>query len=91
MPVLDTPEKRAAWDIQQGRLYPYHGKPPKDWAEIAALGICHDLCDRRGIKQAMRDVDEDPESREVSNDIVQAMAAIIRCAHSTAEGAQSRD
>jgi hypothetical protein len=72
---LSTPEKRASHDLELGRKYPYHGKQPTDWAEAAALAICASLCDRRGIKQEMRDLDQD-----VTEEIVETFAAIIRVA-----------
>lgn len=77
---LSTPEKRAERDLVRGAKYPYHGAPPKDWAEAAALGICADLCDRSGIKHQMRQATEDEEDHEISRDIVEAFAAIIRAA-----------
>lgn len=77
---LSTPELRAEHDLERGLKYPYHGNPPKDWAEAAALGICADLCDRSGIKHEMRAVTEDDEDREISRDIVESFAAIIRAA-----------
>lgn len=48
-----------------------------DWAHRAAHGILADLCDRRGIKQALRadGLDEDDETRA---EIVAMMAEIIR-------------
>jgi hypothetical protein len=76
---LSTPEARAHHDLQRGRKYPYHGKPPKDWAEAAALGIIADLCDRSGIKHEMRAVGDD---EGLSQEIVEAFAAIIRVAQS---------
>ena len=82
MPKVDisTPEGRAAHDLDLGRRRPYHGKQPKDWAEAAALAICANLCDRGGIKHAMRDLVEDDESREISAEIVESFAEIIRYA-----------
>ena len=68
-------------EIEQGVKYPYHGKPPTDWAERAALGILYDLSDRRGIKHELAAVDEG-----VRVDIVEALATIIRAAR--AEGAE---
>jgi hypothetical protein len=62
-------------DIAMGVKYPYHGKPPKDWAEVAALGILRDLSDRRGIKHELGNVDGD-----IKAEIVEKMAAIIRAA-----------
>lgn len=72
---VSTPELRAEHDLDLGRKYPYHGKQPTDWAEAAALAICASLCDRRGIKQEMRDTDQD-----VKEEIIESFAAIIRVA-----------
>jgi len=63
----------AIRDLKLGAEYPYHGKPPKDWAERAALGVLCDLCGRRGIKHELAAVDED-----VRAEIVDSLVAIIR-------------
>lgn len=81
---MRTPEDRARHDLEFGCKYPYHGKPPKDWAESAALAICASLCDRRGIKQEMRDLDQ-----EVTEEIVESFAAIIRVAFAQNESGNS--
>lgn len=65
----------AESDIKSGAEYPYHDKPPVDWAESAALGILRDLNDRRGIKHGFADVDHG-----VRVEIVEHMADIIRTA-----------
>ncbi len=65
-------------ELEMGEKYPYHGQPPKDWAERAALGILYDLCDRGGVKHELRAVDSD-----VRVEIVQKMAEIIRASTST--------
>lgn len=58
----------------KGVDYPYDGhRPEKDWAHKAARGVLYDLSDRGGIKHGLRDVD-----REVREDIVDALADIIR-------------
>lgn len=59
-------------------INPYHGKPPKDWSERAALGVLANLLDRRGIKHALADVEDDEET---TNEIVESLAEIIRLAH----------
>lgn len=72
-----TEEEIAARTLQHGNEFKYaHGFEPKDAADRAALGICADLCDRRGIKWEMQQVDDD-----VRPDIVRALAAIIRAAY----------
>lgn len=63
--------------ISHGLKHPYHGKPPKDWAEVAALGVLADLCDRRGIKQELRPIRGD---EDLSIEIVESLAEIIRTA-----------
>ena len=73
-------------ELVQGEKYPYHGQPPKDWAERAALGVLYDLSDRGGIKHELDAVDDG-----VRVEIVEALAAIIRAAApapspSTSEG-----
>jgi hypothetical protein len=71
-------------DLEMGAKYPYHGKPPVDWAEAAALGILRDLNDRRGIKHELAEVDDD-----VRGEIVETMAAIIRAARDAAPQTES--
>ncbi len=51
----------------------YDGKKAKDWAHDAAHKIIEDLLDRRGIKNELRQVDE-----EIRIEIVAAIAEIIR-------------
>lgn len=63
--------------LKHGEKFPYHGKPPKDWAERAALGVLADLLDRRGIKNALWDCEDD---QEVTDEIVATLADIIRTA-----------
>ena len=63
----------AKFNIESGKEFPYNGRLPVDKAEEAALGILCDLCDRRGIKQELRNVDTD-----VREEIVCALADIIR-------------
>lgn len=62
----------AAFSLEHGTEFPYHGRKPKNQAERIALGILADLSDRRGIKWELEKVDE-----EVRRDIVKALAAII--------------
>lgn len=71
-------------ELEQGEKYPYHGKLPKDWAERAALGVLYDLCDRRGIKHELREVDGDARK-----DIVESLSRIIRAA--LPEGREQED
>ena len=66
-------------ELEKGAEYPYHGKPPTDWAEAAALGILYDLSDRGGIKHELDGVDD-----EIRVEIVEAMAKIIRAARDAA-------
>jgi len=63
----------AQRDIAAGIEYPYNDRPPKDKAEMAALGILYNFSDRHGIKNALSDVDSD-----VREEIVTTMADIIR-------------
>ena len=73
---MDLSDEIAARTLELGVKYPYaEGFVPQDAADRAALGVCADLLDRRGIKWAMQDVDPD-----VRADIVTALAAIIRAA-----------
>lgn len=46
--------------------------PPEDWAHSAARAIIADLLDRRGIKQELREIDED-----IRIEIVQKFRKII--------------
>jgi hypothetical protein len=90
-----TAERIAHLAIERGAKYPYDasdawwvssGKdapPAVDWAHAAARGILHDLNDRRGIKHAFREIDED-----VRKEMVAAHAAIIRAALSVPVAAQ---
>ena len=65
----------AEFALDMGSKFPFNGRPATDWAESAAQGILADLCDRRGIRQALEDIDT--ETRE---EIVGTMADIIRTA-----------
>ncbi len=72
-------EKQADFRLELGREFPYNDRPPKDWAEAAALGILADLCDRGGIKHALEDVEcSDDEDESIRNEIVMSLAMIIR-------------
>lgn len=59
--------------LSLGEKYPFHGKPPTDDAERAALGVLANLCDRRGIKHELNNTDDD-----IKDEIVTTLAAIIR-------------
>lgn len=67
--------------LKFGAEYPYDANdegeapPATDWAHAAARGVLADLCDRRGIKHELKNVDED-----VRPELVEAIAAIIRAA-----------
>lgn len=63
---------QASKTYERGNAHPYHGKPPKTKFEAIALGIIANLCDRRGIKSEMRQVDEC-----VRNTLVRDLAEII--------------
>ena len=70
--------------LELGDEYPYELTPgdnltPPDWAHRAARGVMADLNDRSGIKHELRGVRMDDRK-----DIVAALAAIIRLAHSEA-------
>jgi hypothetical protein len=54
--------------------------PPKDWAHAAARGVLADITDRRGVRQALDDVDH-----EIRAEIVESVAAIIRAAHAASQ------
>lgn len=74
----------AQISLTQGDLFPYELTPgdnltPPDWAHRAARGVMADLTDRRGIKWELKHVHTDDRK-----DIVAAIAAIIRLAHSEA-------
>lgn len=81
----------ALFELTHGVQFPYDseseeggdalGLPPAgyevvDWAHAAALGVIHDLRDRRGIKWEFNKVDLD-----VRKQIVASLAEIIREAH----------
>lgn len=71
-----TPEQMAMHSLELGNAYPYdEDRPCVDWAHSAARGVLADLSDRSGIKWELANVDD-----EVRNDIVDAVAAIIRAA-----------
>lgn len=70
--------------LKHGTKFPYNNRAPKDWAERAALGVLADLGDRRGIKWALQDVEEDEdEEASIREEIVISLAEIIRRAHSS--------
>lgn len=65
--------------LKHGEEFPYHERPPKDWAERAALGVLADLCDRRGIKHALYDVECSADEDDcIRVEIVTSLAEIIR-------------
>jgi len=75
---MSTDAQRA---LDMGAKHPYevvddHISPATDWAHAAARGVLADLSDRGGIKHELADVDA-----EVRIDIVEALSAIIRLAH----------
>lgn len=71
----------AQTSLNAGRRDPYHGRPPVDWAENAALGVLADLLDRRNIKHALVDKDCEPdEDQAIRSELVCALADIIRTA-----------
>lgn len=87
-------ETKAQRDLRMGAEYPYDSPfrsssfsglngdsavklPAIDWAHEAARGILYDLNDRAGIKDGFAKVDY-----ENRHEMVHALAAIIREAHS---------
>jgi hypothetical protein len=62
--------------IERARKSPYNSRPPCDSAELAAQAVLAGLCDRRGVKQELIDLDGD-----VKEEIVTTLAAIIRAAY----------
>jgi hypothetical protein len=72
----DAPDE---WFEQSGEPLP---PPARDWSHRAARGVLANLSDRRGIKHALSDIDE-----EVRHDIVDSLAAIILEAHAPTTGA----
>jgi len=70
----------VAHALKRGMEYPYDDtyKGDVDWAHKAARAILYDFSDRKGIKHALSDVDE-----EIRIEIVEAMASYIRRAAET--------
>lgn len=69
---------RANSTLKSGEEFPYDGDeagPSKDWAQYAARGVLADLTDRRGIRHAFDEIDED-----IRVEIVESLADIIRTA-----------
>lgn len=64
----DAPD---GWWREDGTQEPLGG----DWAVVAARAVLADLCDRRGVKQGLYDIDY-----EVRAEMVQSLADIIRLA-----------
>jgi hypothetical protein len=66
----------AKFWLEHGQQFPYADDfVPSDAADKAALAILANLCDRRGIKQELRAVDND-----VRHDLLRDVAEIIRAA-----------
>lgn len=80
---MDDRERRdAKQDLMFGEAYPYDAPydrlehiPSPDWTHKAARGVLRNLLDRRGIKQDLKDIDE-----EIRKEIVRTLANIIRVA-----------
>lgn len=71
--LLDSEEGNPAiHHIIHGIEYPFDGIRHDSKSEICARAILSDLCDRRGIKQALESVD-----KEVRAEIVQDLAKIV--------------
>jgi hypothetical protein len=74
----------AVRQLEHGAKFPYDGDGPAiDWAHAAARGVLADLCDRRGVKHELREVDDD-----VRVELVASVAAIIRAAAPPAPSAE---
>ena len=74
----------AVRQLEHGAKFPYDGDGPAiDWAHAAARGVLADLCDRRGVKHELREVDDD-----VRVELVASIAAIIRAAAPPAPSAK---
>lgn len=76
--------ENAKWRLEHGNKFPYDGgedfwndkgsvRPAKDAAHKTARGILADLCDRRGVKHELGEVDHD-----VREELVDTIAEIIR-------------
>jgi hypothetical protein len=67
----------AQFWLDHGQEFPYADDfVPNDAADKAALACHANLCDRRGIKQELRAVDND-----VRHDMLRDLAEIIRAAY----------
>jgi len=64
---------KAEHSFNNGNESPYHEKQANTLPEEIALGVLHDLQDRRGIKHELEQID-----MEVRCDIVQALSDIIK-------------
>lgn len=72
----------ASFYLRHGNLYPYDAdgdgafrSAEDDWSLRAARGVLANLCDRRGIKQELEQVD-----RETRAEMVRDLADIISLA-----------
>lgn len=71
----------ASFWLEHGQQFPYAEEfAPTDAADKAALGILANLCDRRGVKQELRAVDDD-----VRQELLRDVAEIIRAAYGVPE------
>ncbi len=71
--------ERARHNLELGEKFPYDGKRESvspDWAHKAARGVMIDLCDRRYVKHALVDLDDD-----VKRDIILSIKETILTAH----------
>ena len=69
-----TPEQtQAQREVERAIAYPYDGREAADAAHLAVQAVIVDLMDRRDIKWAFQNVEEDTRI-----EIVQALADIIR-------------
>lgn len=75
----DAPD--AWWEMAEPKPL-----PATDWAHAAARGILADLTDRRGIKWALQEIDED-----VRAELVASLSEIIRAAAAIQQSKESSD
>lgn len=76
----DTPmdnELEARFCIDHAKKFPYNKRSAGDCYELAAQAVLADLCDRRGIKQELQEIECD---EDISEEIVTTLAAIIKAA-----------
>ena len=67
-----TEQELLEYYKKQTLEYPYHNKQPESKAELAALMILNDFCDRRGIKNKFVDI-----KQSVREEIVKSVVDII--------------